>query len=128
VDDETLKLDFDLGMQSRTVYFDKTRPSGARSLQGHAVAEWIDLPAAGGRGGGRGGGGAAAAAPPAPAPEAAADGGRAGGLRITTTNLMAQYLRQKWRARQRERGGDRVSRHRSVARRRAVAGLEDVRR
>jgi hypothetical protein len=115
VDDETLKVDFDLGTQSRTVYFDKTRQPGARSLQGHAVAEWIDLPAAGGRGGGGGGGGAAAPAPAAAAAPAAAPAGgrtgaapagggrggrgaapaaRAGGLKITTTNLTAQYLRQ----------------------------------
>jgi len=121
VDDETLKLDFDLGTQSRIVHFDKTKQPGARSLQGHAVAEWIDLPAAGGRGGGGGGGGGGgaaapaaaapavgrgAAAPPAAAGRAGGGGGRgggrgaeapaarAGGLKITTNNLSAQYLRQ----------------------------------
>ena len=118
VDDETLKLDFDLGTQSRLAYFDTTKQPGARSLQGHAVAEWIDLPAAGGRGGGGGGGGAAPPAPPAAAPAAggaapatppaaggragggaggrgaAAPPARAGGLKITTTNLTTQYLRQ----------------------------------
>lgn len=115
VDDETLRLDFDLGTQSRLVYFDRTKQPGARSLQGHAVAEWIDLPAAGGRGGG--GRGAAAAAPAADvapgrtggaAPPAGARAGgegrsgrgaatppaRPGGLKITTTNVTAQYLRQ----------------------------------
>ena len=50
VDDNTMKLDFDLGTQSRLVYFDKTKAPGARSLQGHAIGEWIDLPAPG-RGG-----------------------------------------------------------------------------
>jgi hypothetical protein len=114
VDDETMKLDFDLGTQSRTVYFDKTKQPAARSLQGHAVAEWIDLPAAGrgGRGpapapaaeaaalgraggaappagGGRTGGGGRGAGRNAGAPPA-----RAGGLKITTTHLTAQYLRQ----------------------------------
>src|SRR5687768_13776781 len=125
VDDSTMKLDWDLGTQSRLVYFDKSkRPEGAPSYQGHAIGEWIDLPAAGGRGGGGGGGGGAAAAPAAgaaapagaaPAPPsggraggapaqagggrgggrgAAAPAARAGGLKIITTNLKAQYLRQ----------------------------------
>jgi len=125
VDDSTMKLDWDLGTQSRLVYFDKSkRPEGAPSYQGHAIGEWIDLPAAGGRGGGGGGGGGAAAAPAAgaaapagaaPAPPAggraggapaqagggrgggrgaAAPAARAGGLKIVTTNLKAQYLRQ----------------------------------
>jgi hypothetical protein len=121
VDDETMKLDWDLGTQSRLVYFDRKRaPAGPPSYQGHAVGEWIDAQPAG-RAGGRGAAPAAEAAPagrgtgaaaPAGAPAAAAgraggggptDGGgrgaaspaaRAGGLRIVTTNLKAQYLRQ----------------------------------
>src|SRR5687767_3972176 len=127
VDDNTLKLDWDLGTQSRLVHFDRTKtPAGAASYQGHAIGEWIDVPAAGGRGGGGGGGGRGAA--PAAAAEAPAAGGRAGaaaaapgraggapagggraggggrgaaapaaragGLKIVTTNLKAQYLRQ----------------------------------
>ena len=81
VDDNTMKLDWDLGTQSRLVYFDKSKqPAGPPSYQGHAIAEWIDLPApGGGRGGGRG---------------AAAPAARPGGLKIVTTNLKAQYLRQ----------------------------------
>src|SRR5262245_62053319 len=71
VDDNTLKLDWDLGTQSRAVSFDKSKAPGARSLQGHAVAEWIDTGAAGGGRGGRGGGQAPAAAPQAAAPGAA---------------------------------------------------------
>jgi hypothetical protein len=115
VDDSTMKLEWDLGTQSRLVYFDKSkRPEGPPSYQGHAIGEWIDLPAATGRGGGGGAAGAAApaagaagAAPPAgraggaPAQAggragrgAAAPAERAGGLRIVTTNLKAQYLRQ----------------------------------
>lgn len=110
VDDNTMKLDFDLGTQSRLVYFDKTKAAGARSLQGHAIGEWVDLPAAG-RGGpvGQPPGGARAGAPapaagaaPAAAAPAGARGGRAGGpagpraggLKIVTTNLLPQYLRQ----------------------------------
>jgi hypothetical protein len=114
VDDNTMKLDFDLGTQSRLVHFDKSKASNARSLQGHAIGEWIDLPAPG-RGGpvGQPPAGARAGAPAAPAagaapagragaPPAAARGGRAagaagpraGGLKIVTTNLLPQYLRQ----------------------------------
>jgi hypothetical protein len=124
-DDNTMKLDWDLGTQSRLVHFDKGRPEGARTLQGHAIGEWIDLPppargggggaAAGGapapEGGGRGGGATAPAAAgggaAAPAARAGGAGGargggragappgpRAGGLKIVTTNLTAQYLRQ----------------------------------
>ena len=62
-DDNTLKLDFDLGTQSRLVYFDKSKAAGERSWQGHAIGEWIDLPAAGGRGGGGGGNAGRAGAP-----------------------------------------------------------------
>ncbi len=54
VDDNTLKFDWDLGTQTRTVYFDKTKQPGPRSLQGHGIAEWIDAAGGGGRGG-RGG-------------------------------------------------------------------------
>ena len=110
VDDNTMKLDFDLGTQSRLVYFDKSKAPGARSLQGHAIAEWVDLPAPG-RGGpvGQPPGGARAGAPapaagaaPAGAAPAGGRGGRAagpagpraGGLKIVTTNLLPQYLRQ----------------------------------
>ena len=111
IDDNTMKLDFDLGTQSRLVHFDKAKAPGARSLQGHAVGEWIDLPAPG-RGGpvGQPAGGARAGAPPAGAAVPAAGragaaaagargggapaGPRAGGLKIVTTNLLPQYLRQ----------------------------------
>ena len=69
VDDSTLKLDWDLGTQTPDWSTStRRRQPGARSLQGHAIAEWIDVPAAGrgGRGGG-GGGGAAPAGDAAPA-------------------------------------------------------------
>jgi hypothetical protein len=114
VDENTMKLDFDLGTQSRLVHFDKSKAAGARSLQGHAIGEWVDLPAPGRGGpvgqppgGGRAGAPApAAGAAPAGAPPAAAPAGgrggraagpagpRAGGLKVVTTNLLPQYLRQ----------------------------------
>ena len=51
-DDKTLKMDMDLGTQTRILSFDKERPKGERSWQGHATAEWVDLPPPGrGRGG-----------------------------------------------------------------------------
>jgi len=107
-DANTLKLDWDLGTQSRLVYFDKDRQPGARSLQGHAIGEWVDVPAPGGRRGGGAAAGAAAgragapAAGPPPAEGARGRGARAGGppparaggLKIVTTNLRPQYLRQ----------------------------------
>jgi hypothetical protein len=110
VDDNTMKLDWDLGTQSRLVYFDKSKaPAGPPSYQGHAIGEWIDLPAAGGRGGGgargagRDGGAGRGDAAAGGRGAGRAGGGRgrgaapaerAGGLRIVTTNLKAQYLRQ----------------------------------
>jgi hypothetical protein len=116
-DDNTMKLDWDLGTQTRLVYFDRSKqPAGPPSYQGHAIGEWIDVPAPGGRGGGgrgnapaagRGGGAAApaegrAGGAAAPAAGRGGDGGRAGGapgpraggLKIVTTNLRPQYLRQ----------------------------------
>lgn len=89
VDDHTMKLDWDLGTQSRLVYFDTSKqPSGPPTYQGHAIGEWISLqPAGRGRGG-------AAPAPPAGGARGAAAPARPGGLKIVTTNLKAQYLRQ----------------------------------
>lgn len=84
VDDNTMKLAFDLGTQSRLVHFDKSKPSGSRTLQGYAVGEWIDL-APPGRGAAAAGRGARAGGPQGPRP---------GGLKIVTTNLLPQYLRQ----------------------------------
>ena len=88
VDDSTMKLEWDLGTQSRLVYFDASKqPTEAPSSQGHAIGEWISLPAPGrgGRGGGAAAEGRGRGGPSAP---------RAGGLKIVTTNLRPQYLRQ----------------------------------
>jgi hypothetical protein len=101
--EKTLRFDFDLGTQTRVAHFDAALSPGERSWQGHATAEWIDLPPPGrGRGGGaargRGAGGRGAA-------DGAADGddddddedapppARPGGLKMVTRNLRAQYLR-----------------------------------
>jgi hypothetical protein len=78
-DDNTMKLDWDLGTQSRLVYFDKTKQPGPRSLQGHAIGEWIDTGGGGGRGGGGGGGGRGGGGGAPAAPAAAAAGAPAGG-------------------------------------------------
>jgi hypothetical protein len=124
VDDKTLKMDMDLGTQTRLLHFDRSQPTGERTWQG-CRAEWIDL-APPGRG--RGGGGGTAAPPirprrrpgrdPGGAPagavgwRACACGGRGGrgggrgaarggpppappgGLRVVTTHLREQYLRR----------------------------------
>jgi hypothetical protein len=78
-DDNTLKFDFDYGQQTRIVYFDKSRPRGERSWQGHAVAEWIDL---------------RPQARPGQSSGPAAQRPRIGALQVVTTNLRPQYHRQ----------------------------------
>ena len=80
-DDNTLKIEADAGTQTRLLHFGPApAQTGAPSLQGYSVAEWV--PAAGGRAG-RGGQGQ---------PGAAAQ--RGGSLKVTTTNLKAGYLRK----------------------------------
>jgi hypothetical protein len=70
-DDQTLRLEFDAGTQTRLLHF-ATVARGERSWQGHAVAAWQNLP-------GRGRGNAGAAGPRA--------------LKVETTNLRPGYLR-----------------------------------
>jgi hypothetical protein len=42
-DERTLKMETDAGRQTRLLHFDRNRPpSGARTLQGHSTAEWVD--------------------------------------------------------------------------------------
>ena len=61
-----LKLDWDLGTQSRLVHFDKSQtPAGARRIRATPSASGSTCPPAGGRGGGGGGGGRGAPAPAA---------------------------------------------------------------
>ena len=83
-DDTTLKIETDAGQQTKLVHFDRSAAPGARSLQGHSTAEWVDVFGAG-RAGGRGGGGGGRGGPPA-------YGG--GAMRVVTTNLTAGYLRK----------------------------------
>ena len=55
-DDNTLKVETDAGQQTKLLHFDRSAAAGPRTLQGHSVAEWVDVFGAG-RAGGRGGGG-----------------------------------------------------------------------
>jgi hypothetical protein len=72
-DDQTMLLEFDAGTQARHLHFG-TAPAGIRSLQGMSQARWFRQPQ--NRGVlGRGG-------PPS-----------GGSLQVTTTNLLAGYLR-----------------------------------
>ena len=93
-DDQTLRMDFDAGTQTRLFRFANalaggragntataTAAPGPRTYQGTSVASWESRrAAAGGGGGGRGGG---AAANPA-----------ARYLKVTTTNMLPGYLRK----------------------------------
>jgi hypothetical protein len=67
LDDSTLKLETDYGIQTRLLRFGASAPPGARSWQGHTTAQWI---ARGGR------------------------GQRFGTLKTVTTNLRPGYLRK----------------------------------
>ena len=71
LDDNTLKVESDYGMQTRLLRFGTPKPSGgAPSLQGESIAQWQGV----GRGGGEGNGG--------------------GTLFIRTSNLRPGYLRK----------------------------------
>lgn len=89
VDENTLKLDFDTGTQTRLLHFSKAPESkGAASWQGYSAAEWVApgnvllftgdrfVPALGNAG-------RTAAAPP-----------KTGTLRVTTTNMLPGYIRK----------------------------------
>jgi len=96
-DENTLKMDFDAGTQTRLLNFDKTRkPGPEKSWQGHSIAEW-EGPALG-RGGQRGGasqrdaggGGQGLRGGPAP-PNSVFEGGS---IKVVTTNFREGYLRK----------------------------------
>jgi hypothetical protein len=97
-DDNTLKVEFDAGTQTRLLYFDKAKqPSDEKSWQGHSIAQW-EGPALGQRGAPRGssaprdpgGGGQGLRGGPAP-PDAVFEGGS---LKVVTTNFREGYLRK----------------------------------
>jgi hypothetical protein len=92
-DDNTLKIDFDAGTQTRLLHFGGTPPaSGDAGYQGYSVASWDGV--ARGRGVfGLPGGGAGLTG----GPEAARGGPqpvRPGSLKVVTTNLKPGYLRK----------------------------------
>ncbi len=97
-DDNTLKMEFDAGTQTRLLNFDKTKqPSSEKGWQGFSIAEW-EGPALGQRGAPRGpapardagGGGAGLRGGPAP-PSSIFEGGS---LKVVTTNFREGYLRK----------------------------------
>jgi hypothetical protein len=109
-DDQTLKLEFDAGTQTRLLLFDPARRSAAeRTLQGFSMAQWEGPgvgagPVGDGRndtrvtGGGLlsrdlpgGGGGGLRGGPP---PRQQSQITRGGDLRVVTTNLREGYLRK----------------------------------
>ncbi len=69
--DTVLKIETDAGQQTRRLRFDPTAKPGARSLQGHSVAEW-ERPAGPGRG----------------------QAARGGSLKVVTSNLRGGWLRR----------------------------------
>jgi hypothetical protein len=102
-DDNTLRIDFDAGGQTRLLRFDDaSRPAGQPTWQGHSRAEWEVPP------GGRGNAPARALIGNSTGPVAAGGGGRGlrggppppssigqgGSLKVTTTNFRAGYLRK----------------------------------
>jgi hypothetical protein len=111
-DDQTLKLEFDAGTQTRLLHFDQTRkPPAERTFQGFSLALWEGPgvgrgagPTGDGRadprvtGGGLlsrglpgGGGGGLRGGPP---PRQQAQITRGGNLRVVTTNVREGYLRK----------------------------------
>jgi hypothetical protein len=99
-DDNTLKMDFDAGTQTRLLHFDRSKEAPReKTWQGHSIAEW-EGPALG-RGAPRGGGTPAAPRDPGgggqglrggPAPPASIFEG--GNVKVVTTNFREGYLRK----------------------------------
>jgi len=107
-DDQTLKIEFDAGTQTRLLNFDRSKPAPAeRSWQGHSIAEWE------GPGVGRGGPnadtlpglGRGPAGPPVPGgggqglrggppPRGIAQINRGGSLKVTNSNFSEGNLRK----------------------------------
>lgn len=109
-DDQTLKLEFDAGTQTRLLHFDRSvQPPAERTWQGFSIAQW-EGPGVGrglGTGDGRadprvtggglltgvpGGGGQGLRGAPPPRQQAQINSG--GSLRVVTTNFREGYLRK----------------------------------
>jgi hypothetical protein len=107
-DDQTLKMEFDAGTQTRLLHFDQSvQPSTEKTWQGHSIAVWegpgvgrgapavTDSRVTGGgildRGVPGGGGQGLRGGPP---PRQQAQINRGGNLRISTTNFREGYLRK----------------------------------
>jgi len=94
-DENTLKVEFDAGTQTRLFHFGGTPPANIQpSLQGYSAASW-EMPA-GGRGApaGGGGGGTGFEIAGTPRPVNGAQNQRAGTLKVVTTHLKPGYLRK----------------------------------
>ena len=102
-DDNTLKMEFDAGTQTRLLHFDRTKQAtGEKTWQGHSIAQWE------GPGGGRGGAPVRAQLGNSTGPIAPGGGGRGqrggpalasslnqgGSLKIVTTHFREGYLRK----------------------------------
>jgi hypothetical protein len=102
-DENTLRIETDLGLQARVLHFNRAAPADlAPSWQGHSVAEWLGVPPAANPFGAlvaptqdaaAARGRAAAGAPAGGATRAAAPVTR-GSLKVVTTNLRPGYLRK----------------------------------
>jgi len=103
-DDNTLKVDFDAGTQTRLLSFSRNRPvTGEKTWQGNSIAQWENPPGAG-----RGGGAVRAQLGNSTGPIAPGGGGRGqrggpplassltqgGSLKVVTTNFREGYLRK----------------------------------
>ena len=88
LDDNTLKVEYDAGTQTRLLRFGAAKPaSGAPTWQGHSVAEWeVRRPARGREPAGAAGEGRGRGAAPAPPPF--------GSLKVVTTRMKPGYLRK----------------------------------
>jgi hypothetical protein len=86
-DDNTLKLEYDAGQQTRLLHFGAGQAPGEKTWQGSSAAEW-DLPT------GRGGAGNAVGAGGAQGRGPAPNGPRPGALKVVTTNMKEGYLRK----------------------------------
>jgi hypothetical protein len=87
-DDNTLKLEYDAGQQTRLLRFGPgPAPAGEKTWQGSSLAEWEVPTGRAGAGNAVGAGGAQGRGP-------APNGPRPGTLRVVTTNMKEGYLRK----------------------------------